>query len=108
MEFICKYVDCDVKKDAPDLTTAMRMLEFHKRAVHGKKDDKKEEKKEEKDDKKKAEKRAPVKPPKFMETETREEFKRKQKEFSTYSIRTKLEQEEVADDLYTACDTPLK
>ena len=74
---------CDVKKTAEDLATAMRMLEFHERAIHGKKDEEKkeeknEDKKEDKEDKKKAEKRVPVKPPKFMETETREEFKRKQ------------------------------
>ena len=38
----------------------------------------------------------------------REEFRRKTSEFKSYSDRTNLEVEEIADDLYLACDTPLK
>ena len=46
--------------------------------------------------------------PKFLATETREEFKRKQMESKSYATRTKLEKEEEADDLYMCCETPLK
>ena len=43
-----------------------------------------------------------------METETREEFRWKTAEFTSYSDRTELGPEEKADDLYVACGTPLK
>ena len=46
--------------------------------------------------------------PKFEESETREEFRRKINEFQSYSERTKLIGEEIADDLYIAMSTPLK
>ena len=45
-------------------------------------------------------KRMEVKPPKFLEKETREEFRRKQAEFKSYSERALLEGKEIADDLY--------
>ena len=41
-----------------------------------------------------------MKLPKFLEAETREEFKRKMAEFQSYADRTNLEAEEIADDLY--------
>ena len=59
-------------------------------------------------DKQRQEKRQIAKIPKFEEAETREEFKRKKNEFQTYSTRTKLKDEEMAEDLYAAMSTPLK
>ena len=105
-EQVCEYKDCGEKKAAKDLETTFKMMEMHERAIHQvKKEEKKEEKKKER---KKQDKRAQAKPPKFLETETREEFRRKTSEFKSYSDRTNLEVEEIADDLYLACDTPLK
>ena len=49
-----------------------------------------------------------VKPPKFMESETREEFRRKKEEFQSYVDRTEFVGEEVSDNLYRTCKTPLK
>ena len=52
--------------------------------------------------------RAKVKPPRFLEKETREEFNRKHSEFQSYFKRTTLQGEEVANDLNLSCETPLK
>ena len=49
-----------------------------------------------------------MKPPKFMEFETRGEFRRKEEEFQAYVNRTDIKNQEIADDLYRICDTPLK
>ena len=46
------------------------------------------------------EKRAEAKLPMFEEVETREEFRKKTKEFHTYATRTELKTEERAEDLY--------
>ena len=78
-------------------------MEMHKIAVHTKKEEVKETKK-----KGRKNKRAEAKPPKFLEREMREEFRRKQAEFKSYSERTSLEGEKIADDLYLACEMPLK
>ena len=59
-------------------------------------------------DKQRQEKRQIAKIPKFEEAETREEFKRKKNKFQTYSTRTKLKDEEMAEALYAAMSTPLK
>ena len=53
-------------------------------------------------------KRMDAKPPKFLKSETRDKFRRKQPEFDTYKARAKIDREEEADDLYLACDTPLR
>ena len=94
---------------------AIGLMELHERAVHGygrkkeeKEGERKEKKEEEKLDKQRQEKRAIAKIPKFEEAETREEFKRKTDEFQTYATRTKLKEEEIAEDLYSAMSTPLK
>ena len=52
--------------------------------------------------------RQKMKPPVFTESETRDEFGRKNQEFKTYSSRAKLKPEEMSEDLYYACETPLK
>ena len=100
VEISCEYDGCDVKKEAEVLDAAIRLMEMHERGAHKRKDEKEEEKKCQ-------EKRAQVKLPKFEETEMREEFRRKQNEFTSYSERTKLVGEEIAD-LYAAMSTPLK
>ena len=64
-------------------------------------------KEEDKNTSKKA-KRMEGKPPKFIGKETREEFRRKHAEFKSYSVRALLEGEDVSDDIYLACETPLK
>ena len=90
-------------------------MELHERGKHGvvgvvRKEEKKEgdEKKEDKGERKRHEKRAQAKLPTFEEVETREEFRRKTKEFHTYATRTELKTEEMAEDLYSALSTPLK
>merc|ERR1712239_93855 len=52
--------------------------------------------------------RQKMKPPVFIENETRDEFGRKNQEFKTYSARAKLKEEELSEDLYYACENPLK
>ena len=52
--------------------------------------------------------RQKMKPPVFTENETRDEFERKNQDFKTYSSRAKLTPEEMSEDLYYACETPLK
>merc|ERR1712082_199629 len=49
-----------------------------------------------------------MKPPTFLEKETREEFLRKNAEFKTYSYRAHLKPDEISEDLFHACETPLK
>ena len=68
----------------------------------------KNEKKEEENEKQKKGKRIEAKPPKFLENETREEFRRKEEEFDSYVERTGISGEDVTDDLYRTCETPLK
>ena len=43
-----------------------------------------------------------------MESETREEFRRKEEEFKAYVERPGISGEDVTDDLYRTCETPLK
>ena len=82
---------------------SIKLIEIHERAIHIQKEEVKQEKKPERKGK-----RAMVKPPRFLGKETREEFNRKHLEFQSYSERTALQGEEVADDLYLSCETPLK
>ena len=105
-ELKCEYRGCEEKRSAKDLETALRLIEMHERSTHMVKEEVKKE--EKRDEKKKQEKRAQAKLAKFLETETREEFRRKTNEFHSYSARTNLETQEIADNLYIACNTPLK
>ena len=52
--------------------------------------------------------RQKMKPPTFSECETRDDYERKRMDFKTYSNRAKLSPEEMSEDLYYACETPLK
>ena len=65
-------------------------------------------KKEETEANPKKTKRMDPKPPKFLESKTRDKFRWKQAEFDTYKRRAKISGEDEADDLYLACDTPLR
>ena len=103
MELKCEYQGCDVKKESETMDQCIKLIEIHERTIHMKKEEVKQEKKPER----KGE-RPKVKPPRFLEKETREEFNRKHYEFPSYSDRTILQGEEVADDLYLSCETPLK
>ena len=49
-----------------------------------------------------------MKPPTFLEKETREEFLRKNAEFETFCCRVQLKPNEISEDLFHACETPLK
>ena len=59
------------------------------------------------EDKKKTE-RQKIKPPVFKEVEIRDDYDRKKQDFGTYSNRAKLTPEEKSEDLYYACETPLR
>merc|ERR1712082_168420 len=59
------------------------------------------------EDKKKTD-RQKMKPPVFSESETRDDYERKRQDFKTYSNRAKLSPEEMSEDLYYVCETPLK
>ena len=60
------------------------------------------------EDKEKRSERHKMKPPTFLEKETWEEFRRKYSEFETYLDRSHLKANEITEDLYHACETPLK
>ena len=53
-------------------------------------------------------KRMEPKPPKFRESEKRDELKRKQAEFKAYTNRTKISGEDETDNLYLTCESPLR
>ena len=61
-----------------------------------------------KSEEKKKTDRQKMKPPVFTENETRDDYERKRQDFKTYSNRAKLSPEEMSEDLYYACETPLK
>ena len=44
---------------------------------------------------------------KFTESESHDEFRRKMIEFDLYRVRCNIPAEEVSDDLYMFCETPL-
>ena len=113
-KYKCECEGCTVEMTTNSWDATAKLMEMHERAVHGvgmkieKDSEDRREKQEEKKDKKRHEKRAQAKLPKFEDSETREEFRRKVNEFDTYSDRTDLTKEEKADDLYIAMSTPLK
>ena len=84
------------------------MIGVHKRAIHMKKEAAKVQIKDEvKSDTKKA-KRIKSKAVKFCKNQSREEFRRKRGEFQIYQERTNIKGEDIADNLYRCCETPLK
>merc|ERR1712239_44962 len=60
-----------------------------------------------KEEKRKTE-RAKIKPPTFRENEARDDYERKKQDFEIYSKWATLTKEERSEDLYLACETPLK
>ena len=102
----CEYLDCPEVKYGKDKTECIGQMQFHVGAKHSSagasaaavKPEEKERKTE----------RQKMKPPVFTEQETRDEFWRKNQEFETYSVRAKLKPKEVSEDLFYACETPLK
>ena len=82
------------------------MVEVQERAIHIKRDMKKVKVKDEglKEDTKKS-KRIETK---FTENESHNEFRRKMGKIESYKVRSTIIGEEVADNLYRFCETPLK
>ena len=105
-EMQCEFLDCPVVKKGKDLAECISQMQLHQNAKHlqakapaaAVKPEEKERKTE----------RQKMKPPVFTEQETREEFWRKNQEFETYSVRAKLKPEEISEDLFYMCETPLK
>ena len=104
-ELQCEYADCTVVKTGKDLSECIGQMHLHHNAIHLSKAPAAAVKPEEKERKTERQK---MKPPTFTEQETREEFLRKNSEFNTYSARAKLKPEEISEDLFYACETPLK
>ena len=108
VELKCEYLDCPEVKSGKDKAECIVQMWFHIGAKHPPagaptatftlKPEEKEKKTE----------RQKMKPPVFTENETRYEFGRKYQEFKTYSARAKLKEKEMSEDLYYACETPLK
>merc|ERR1712239_34210 len=61
-----------------------------------------------KNEERKKTERAKIKPPTFRESEVREDYERKRQDFEIYSKWAKLTSTEKSEDLYLACDTPLR
>ena len=101
----CEYADFTVVKKGKDLGECIGQMQLHHNAIHLSKAPAAAVKPEEKERKTERQK---MKPPTFTEQETREEFLRKNSEFNTYSARAKLKPEEISEDLFYACETPLK
>ena len=101
-EVQCPYLDVKDPSKVCDYKGIIELFNHHVLLWHTKTEAKKEVKQPRKT------KRMETKPPKFMEKETREEFRRKQSEFLAYSKSDLLEGDEISDNLYLACDTPLK
>ena len=101
MELKCEYKDCKEVKTGVDVNQCIELMKLHHSGHHPAGTTTTTVVKEEV--KERRVKRAKVKPPVFLEKETREEFRRKYSEFQSYSDRTKLQGEEVTDDLYQAC-----
>ena len=98
----------DENQPCPYTSKSDVMIGVHKRATHIKKEAAKVKIKDEvKSDTKKA-KRIKSKAVKFCENESREEFRRKRGEFQSYQERMDIKGEDIADDLYRCCETPLK
>ena len=94
MELKCEYQDCKEVKQGTDMSQCIDLMKLHHAGFHTTTPVVKEEKKERRLE------RAKAKPPVFLEKETREEFRRKHSEFTCYSEGTRLEGDEVVEDLY--------
>ena len=100
----------DTEKPCPYFTTSsfpevvIATLATHERAKHGTKPKKDEESKSES----KKSKRMETKLSRFGENETPGEFRRKMLEFDRYSRMCDIKEDEVSEDLYMACETPMK
>ena len=77
---------------------------MHERAKHRTKTSQDEDSKAEY----KKSKRMEIKFTRFGESETPAEFRCKMLEFDRYTRMSCIKEEEVSDDLYMACETPLK
>merc|ERR1712082_411856 len=105
----CEYPDCPTSKTGKDMAECIEQMKFHINGKHANAAAapaasftiKSEEKKEKTE-------RNKCKCPVFLEQETRDEFGGNNQEFETYSSRAKLQTGEKAEDLYSACETPLK
>ena len=108
IEMNCQYENCtDVFKGNKD--QCIQMYGFHIGAKHAKATapDPSGAGAVKNEERKKTE-RAKIKPPTFKESEVREDYERKRQDFEIYSKWAKLTSEEKSEDLYLACDTPLR
>ena len=98
----CPYQDSKDDEKACDFTTPSEtVLSMHERAKHKKNPD------EDTKDTKKI-KRMETKLSKFDENESPAEFRRKVLEFERYARLSGIKEDEVSEDLYMACSTPMK
>ena len=104
-ELKCEFKDCPEVKKGKDMGKCIGQMQLHHSAIHPAGATAAAVKSE---DKERKSERQKMKPPTFLEKETREEFKRKHSEFETYSDRAHLKANEITEDLYHACETPLK
>ena len=107
----CPFHDpTDSEKPCPYFTTSsfpevvIATLAAHERAKHGTKTKQDEESKGES----KKSKRMETKLSRFSESETPGEFRRKMLEFDRYSRMCGIKEDEISEDLYMACETPMK
>ena len=105
-ELHCPYQDpTDNEKPCPFHSSSEVVLQMHERAKHT--GNKTSQDEESKTDTKKS-KRMETKFTRFSERETPSKFRRKMLNFNRYSRMCGIKEEEVSDDLYMACETPLK
>ena len=105
-ELHCPYQDpTNAEKPCPFHSRSEVVLQMHERAKH--KETKTSQDEESKTDTKKS-KRMETKVTRFTESKTPSEYRRKMIEFDLYSRMCGIKEEEVSDDLYMACETPLK
>ena len=103
-ELKCEFKDCSMVKKGKDMGECIGQMQLHIAAIHTPGATATAVKSE---DKERKSERQKMKPPTFLEKETREEFLRKNAEFEIYSARAHLKPEEVSEDLFHACETPL-
>ena len=105
----CPYQDpVDPTQPCTYASKSDMMIAVHERAKHSKKDETKVKNEDEVKNNTKKAKRFETKALKFCENESREEFRRKRGEFQSYQERMDIKGEDIADDLYRCCETPLK
>ena len=98
----CMYPDVKDLNQACPYSASKVMLGYHIKKEHHPKKERGES------ELKKTKRMDPKPPPKFNENEMRDELRQKQAEFRAYANRMKISREDEADDLYLACDSPLK